>query len=145
VKPAGGSETVLIVEDEEPLRILIRRILVRAGYKALTAANGEEALRVCEHLEGRFDLLLTDVIMPGMSGRELAERLTAIQPHVRVVYMSGYSGDSIRQQGMLDPGLPYVEKPFLAGELIAEIRRVLDTKPVAGPAGTPGPRHTGER
>jgi PAS domain S-box-containing protein len=123
---ATGSETVLLVEDEEAVRRLADRILRSAGYKVLTAAGGSEALLLCEKHDGVIDLLLTDVVMPHMSGRELAERLAKTSPKLKVLYMSGYTDNAIVHHGVLDPGTRFIGKPFAAAELTRKVREVLD-------------------
>jgi two-component system, cell cycle sensor histidine kinase and response regulator CckA len=135
VGPTTGSETILVVEDEAALRSLAQRILAASGYKVFTAANGWEALRLCEGMQERVDLMLTDVIMPGMSGRELAERLTQAHPQLKVVYMSGYTGNGILHQGVLDPEMPFVEKPFRGEELMRRVRETLDGVAMREPEG----------
>lgn len=124
--PAKGSETVLVVEDESAVRRLSTRILRAAGYTVLSAANGLEALEMFEQHAGRIDLLLTDVIMPGMNGRQLAEKLKELMPGLRVLYMSGYTDNAIAHHGVLDPGMTLINKPFNAPELASKVRGVLD-------------------
>ncbi|MBI5479119.1 MAG: response regulator [Deltaproteobacteria bacterium] len=124
--PATGAETVLVVEDEEAVRKLAARILSAAGYTVLTAANGGEALLRCEQHQDAIHLMVTDVVMPRMSGRELADRLTAIRPELRVLYMSGYTDSSIVHHGVLDPGTHFVNKPFTAADLTRKVREVID-------------------
>jgi two-component system, cell cycle sensor histidine kinase and response regulator CckA len=121
-----GTETVLIVEDEAGVRKMVKRILVAAGYTVHVAANGNEAVRWCEQHPGEIHLLLTDVVMPDMNGRQLAERVTALSPKLKVLFMSGYTGDAIVHHGVLDPGSDFVAKPFKAVELQHKIREVLD-------------------
>jgi two-component system cell cycle sensor histidine kinase/response regulator CckA len=123
---ALGSETVLLVEDDEAVRKLAGRMLEGAGYKVLTADGGPEALRLVESAEKAPDILVTDVVMPAMSGRELWERLRARHPGMRVLYISGYTDNAIAHYGLLDPGTHLVSKPFTAGELAGMVRRVLD-------------------
>ncbi|MCA9524404.1 MAG: PAS domain S-box protein [Myxococcales bacterium] len=125
---ATGTETVLIVEDEDAVRRLAERILRGAGYDVHVAARGDEALRVCDELDGALDLLLTDVVMPQMSGRALAERLVERFPGLEVVYMSGYTDDAIAQHGILELGTRFVGKPFSAAELTRIVREALDTR-----------------
>ena len=107
----GGSETVLLVEDEEVVRNLARRILRDGGYRVIEAGSGEEALHLAGEHAGRIDLLLTDVVMPGMNGRELADRLVEIRPGTRVVFMSGYTEDVILQRGVSGERA-FLAKPF---------------------------------
>jgi PAS domain S-box-containing protein len=121
-----GTETVLLVEDEAPVRAIARRILEKNGYRVLEADSLEEAVRLSETEAGGIDLLLTDVIMPGSTGPELAERLLASLPDLRVVYMSGYTDGSVVAQGIIDGSSNFIQKPF-TGELLArKIRAVLD-------------------
>jgi CheY-like chemotaxis protein len=121
-----GSEIVLLAEDDEAVRNVAKRILVGAGFTVLTAADGPEALLLCEQHPAEIHLLLTDVVMPGMSGRALAERLTALRPGVRVLFMSGYTDNAIVHQGVLDPGTQFISKPITQGELLRKVRYVLD-------------------
>ncbi len=121
-----GEETVLVVEDEAAVRALVRTILRSRGYRVLVAGNGREALeRIAEH-DGRIDLLLTDVVMPEMSGRELAELVVARQPGIRVLYMSGYTTDVISEGGLLEPGVNFLQKPFGPDLLGQTVRQLLD-------------------
>jgi PAS domain S-box-containing protein len=124
-----GSETVLIVEDEEPVRAVARAILRRSGYTVLTAQNGGEALLICERHAGRIDLLLTDVIMPFLDGRQVAERLVSLRPDLKVLFMSGYTDDVIAPHGVLEPGLMFVHKPITPDTLLAKVREALDGAP----------------
>jgi PAS domain S-box-containing protein len=124
---SSGGETVLIVEDEEALREVTRRILTRNGYHVLTAANGPEALKVAEHSTSGIHLMLTDVIMPHMLGKELAAAICDLYPGTRVLYMSGYAQPVLASQGTLDPGVTLVEKPFSESGLLDRVRAVLDT------------------
>jgi CheY-like chemotaxis protein len=123
---AGGQETLLIVEDEDVLRELTREVLEAAGYRVLSAASGEEALGVAALHEGAIDLLVTDVIMPGMSGAELARRLGPPRPQMKVLYASGYTADAIAHQGVLEDGTGFLQKPYTPGELETKVRAVLD-------------------
>jgi two-component system cell cycle sensor histidine kinase/response regulator CckA len=120
-----GSETILVVEDEEPLRLLIADILTGSGYDVLRAASGEEALTVAGQ-RGRIDLLVTDVIMPGQNGSELAATLRALIPELKLLYMSGYTGDLITQHGGLEIEDLLLEKPFTKNSLLTKIRAILD-------------------
>jgi nitrogen-specific signal transduction histidine kinase/CheY-like chemotaxis protein len=123
---SAGAETILVVEDEAGIRNVARRMLSDAGYTVLTAASGDEALLVCERHQGTVRLVLTDVVMPGMYGKELADRLASLYPHMQVLYMSGYTDDSIGQRGVLDPGTHFIGKPFNAAELTHMVHQVLD-------------------
>jgi len=121
-----GTETVLIVEDEVAVRKIAERILRSAGYTVLSAPSGGDALLLCEKHGAELKLLLTDVVMPQMSGRELADRLGKTWPELKVVFMSGYTDDAISQHGVLAPGTHFVGKPFAAGELTRKVREALD-------------------
>lgn len=125
--PARGVETLLLVEDEEGVRHLAARVLSSAGYHVLSAANGEEALSLVAGHQGVVHLLLTDVIMPVMGGRELATRLLSSRPDLKVLYMSGYTNDAIVDQGVLDQGTQFIGKPFSVMELTRKVREVLDS------------------
>jgi PAS domain S-box-containing protein len=122
-----ATETVLVVEDEEPLRMLARICLESNGYSVLDAPNAAAALKLAKKHRGRIDLLLTDVVMPGMSGRELAKRLTSQQRGVKVLYMSGYNNVLIDHQGILDPDTALLEKPFTLHSLLIQVYKVLHT------------------
>ncbi len=123
---ATGTETVLVVEDEEAVRFLTRVILEKAGYRVFDAPNPREAEALFEENPMLFDLLVTDVIMPGSSGPRLFERLTQRRPNLKVLYVSGYTDDAIVHHGQLDPGVEFLQKPFTAGELNRRVREVLD-------------------
>jgi PAS domain S-box-containing protein len=124
--PAPGSETVLVVEDEPAVLALSRRALESQGYVVLAASDANAALRVVERHGGMIHLLLTDVVMPGLSGRELADRLSAQRPGIRVLYMSGYPGDAVVQHGTLPLGSAFLQKPFSPDGLARKVRDVLD-------------------
>ena len=124
----GGSETVLIVEDDDSLRKLARTVLKQRGYKVLEAENGEDALRVSEAHDGSIDLLIADVVMPKMGGKETAERLQPLYPQMKVIYMSGYTDNAILHHGVLAPGLNFFEKPFTPEGLARKVREILDTE-----------------
>ncbi len=122
-----GEETVLVVEDEPQVRNLAVRALKRQGYKVLEAHNGSEALLMFERGAPHIDLLVTDVVMPQMSGRELADRVAVLRPAMRVLFMSGYTDDAIVHRGVLEPGTAFIGKPFTMNALIRKVREVLDT------------------
>jgi PAS domain S-box-containing protein len=121
-----GTETVLLVEDEESVRNLIRTILQEYGYTVLEAYHGGEALRMAIRHEGSIHLLLTDVVMPLMSGRQLAEKLAPLRPETKVIYMSGYTDHTIVHHGILEPGTVFLQKPFTPGTLTRKLREILD-------------------
>jgi CheY-like chemotaxis protein len=123
--PARGTETVLLVEDEEMVRRMTREVLEGAGYHVLEASSGFEALRVSSGHGGRLDLLLTDVVMPGMSGRELAERLAPVRPGIKVLYMSGHTDDAIFHHGVTQAGTGFLQKPFTPDALERRVRELL--------------------
>jgi CheY-like chemotaxis protein len=120
-----GSETVLLVEDEEAVRDMAQEILKSNGYKVLRAGDGNEAIKVSEQFEGAIDLMVTDVVMPHLGGRELAEKLSVTRPGMRVLYMSGYTDDAIVHHGVLDGRAAFLEKPFTPDVLALKIREVL--------------------
>jgi two-component system cell cycle sensor histidine kinase/response regulator CckA len=122
----GGSETILLVEDSEPLRKLAKTFLESAGFPVLSAESGEDAMEVAARYGKAFDLLLTDVVMPGMNGRVLAEQLLARQPGIMVLYMSGYTDSFIAGHGVLEPGTHLLHKPFTEEVLVRKVREVLD-------------------
>jgi PAS domain S-box-containing protein len=128
----GGAETVLVAEDQAEVRRLALRILKSNGYDLLEASNGPEALEVSRNHAGPIHLLVTDVVMPGMTGRELATRLLELRPQIKVLYMSGYSADVIGHQGVLDPGVTCLPKPFTPAELALKVREVLGQPRAAG-------------
>ena len=121
-----GDETILVVEDEETVRKLAIRLLEGQGYKVLEAPDGGKALLLCEKFKERIHLLLTDVVMPGMSGRKLAERLKQIHPEMKVLYMSGYTDNAILHHGILEPGINFIQKPFTLDGLARKVREALD-------------------
>jgi two-component system, cell cycle sensor histidine kinase and response regulator CckA len=121
-----GSETVLIVEDDVPLGKLARTILEQRGYKVLEAENGEDALRVSEAHDGLIDLLITDVVMPKMGGKEVAEQLQSLYPQMKVIYTSGYTDDAIVHYGVLATGLNFLEKPFTTEKLVRKVGEILN-------------------
>ena len=119
----GGTEAILVVEDEAPLRELTGRLLTRAGYEVCTACDGYEALREYKAQEGRYSLVLTDFVMPGMNGKELAARLEALNPNIKVLFMSGYLDDIVLEVGTKTR---FLAKPFTSTDLLNEVRAVLD-------------------
>ncbi|MDX2021745.1 MAG: PAS domain S-box protein [Deltaproteobacteria bacterium] len=124
-----GTETILLVEDEPAVRSFVGRVLRQLGYKVLDASNGAEALLVAEQHKGRMHLLLTDVVMPRLSGQELAERLAPAWPDMAVLFMSGYAEEAIVKQGVLRPGSDFIEKPLNASGLARKVREILDRQP----------------
>lgn len=122
-----GTETVLLVEDEEKVRELASEILQESGYRVLKAKHGRDALSVAAEHHGPIHLMLSDVVMPQMSGRELAEQLTPLRKEMKVLYMSGYTDDAIVHHGVLDAGMAFIEKPFTPNALAHKVREVLDT------------------
>ena len=125
-----GTETILLTEDSPALRAAARQILERYGYTVLEVPSSKEALTLAHSRPGPIHLLLTDVVMPGMSGRELAERFTAKRPEVKVLYMSGYTDDAVVRHGVLRPGTAYLQKPFTPETLGHKVREALDSAPV---------------
>ena len=121
-----GTETVLLVEDEDGVRALVRQVLHKHGYNVLEARNGGEALLMCERHQGSIDMLLTDVVLEQMGGRELAERLLKIRPEMKVLYVSGYADDAIVHHGVLKAGTAFLQKPFTTDALARKVRFVLD-------------------
>jgi CheY-like chemotaxis protein len=124
----GGSETILIAEDEPDLRELTHLFLEGYGYKVLKASCAEQAIEIADAFRGPIDLLLTDVIMPGLSGRELAENLLSKRPQTKIVYMTGYTDDMVVQHKVLEPGVMLLQKPFSKGDLGLKVRSALDGK-----------------
>lgn len=129
----SGSETVLLVEDEDAVREIVRRVLERQGYHVLEAASGALALVVAAAWASRINLLLTDVIMPGMNGPQLAAQLLALRPDLRVLYASGYAADALGPMGLATPDVALIQKPFTPAELARRVRQALDDP-------RPGPR-----
>jgi PAS domain S-box-containing protein len=130
-----GTETILLVEDDAQLRALTSSVLAHCGYKVLSAAGTEEGLALCRQNHRDIHLLVTDVIMPGMNGRQLAEQVKQISPSTRVLYVSGYTSNAIVHYGVLDPGLRFLPKPFSLAALVAKVRETLDS-----PEAPPGER-----
>ena len=123
-----GSETILVVEDEDTIRALVCRVLRSHGYTVLEAADAGLALRLSQELAGPIHLLLTDVVMPQTSGRELAERMAWRRPEVKVLYMSGYTDDAVVRHGVLQEGTAFLQKPFTPDLLAQKVREVLDQR-----------------
>jgi CheY-like chemotaxis protein len=124
--PAAGKETVLVAEDQEEVRNLVEEILAVQGYTVLKASNGDEALRLGRTVKKPIHLLLTDMVMPGMNGKELAERMQKIFPGMKVILMSGYADDGIIQWSTVMQGMDFLQKPFRVETLIRKVRNVLD-------------------
>jgi CheY-like chemotaxis protein len=120
-----GTETVLLVEDEDAVRALALRVLRSHGYTVLEARDGDEALLISEQHQGPIHLLVTDVVMPGMSGRQLAARLAPVRPELRALYVSGYTDNAISHHGVLEPETPFLQKPFTPNGLARKARDVL--------------------
>jgi two-component system cell cycle sensor histidine kinase/response regulator CckA len=125
-RPLHGTETALLVEDEPEVRRLVERILQMHGYTVLSAASPAEAIAISRDRAESIDILVTDVIMPGMNGRELSRVLSNTRQNLRVLYMSGYTDAVIAQQGILEPGTAFVSKPFTPDVLARKVREVLD-------------------
>jgi len=133
VGPVDGTETILVVEDSEMVRQLVTTVLESFGYTVHTATNGVEALAVAERLGYEIDLVFSDVVMPGMNGRELAERLAERKPGIRVLFCSGYPDDTIIRQGIAAARFAFIQKPYASIELAQKVRSVLDTNAGDGP------------
>lgn len=127
-----GSETVLVVEDQDDVRRLALSVLKKFGYQTLEARSGDDALLIAENHDGPIHLMLTDMVMPGMTGKRLAERLRPGRPEMKVVYMSGYTADVITRHGILEPGIEFIEKPFSPAALAQKVRMVLGEARSAG-------------
>jgi len=125
-KPA--AETVLLVEDEHAVRDLASTVLKANGYRVLEANRGDEAVRICREFRGPIHALVTDVVLPHASGRQLAEDIESIRPGIRVLYMSGYTDDVISHHGVLDPGAAFLQKPFLPDTFVQKVRELLTSK-----------------
>jgi CheY-like chemotaxis protein len=127
-EPSRGAETVLLVEDEKAILRLGKMILERYGYTVIAAESPAEALTFVKEYHGPIDLLITDVVMPGMNGKELKERITAIIPEIRVLFMSGYTANVIAYHGVIEEDVQYLQKPFSVKTLAAKVREVLERK-----------------
>lgn len=126
-RPARGSETILVLEDESGLRALIRRVLEKQGYTVLEASNAETASLLAREHAGRIDILLADVVLPGASGRAVADELLVHRADLKLLFMSGYTEDAISRRGVLAPNTPFINKPFSADALAAKVREVLQS------------------
>jgi DNA-binding NtrC family response regulator len=125
-EPLRGGETILVVEDEENVRRLAVRILERQGYTVLEASCVNDALALCKERKEPIHMILTDVVMPEMSGPQLAEQLLSLHPQIKVLYMSGYTDNAIVHHGVLKDGVNYIQKPFTIDGLARKMREVLD-------------------
>jgi CheY-like chemotaxis protein len=137
------TETILLVEDALRVRAVVREILEMSGYHVLEARHGAEALEISERHQGPIHLMVTDVVMPQMSGRELAQRLAPVRPDMKVLYMSGYTDDAIVRHGVLGAGMAFLSKPFTPDALAAKVREVLETQPSQAAPGAPSPAYGG--
>jgi two-component system cell cycle sensor histidine kinase/response regulator CckA len=124
--PSRGDETILLVEDETVVRHLVAEILETNGYTVLQAGDGPSALELLRRHSGTLDLLVTDVVMPGMSGPEVAQAVTSMRPGTEVLYTSGYTDSAIGHHGVLEPGIAFLQKPFSADDLTRKVRMLLD-------------------
>jgi PAS domain S-box-containing protein len=122
----AGHETLLLVEDEDAVRVITRHVLERCGYIVLEAQGGKEAIQICEEYRNAIHLLVTDVVMPHMSGRQLAEQLKQLHPEMKVLYLSGYSGDAVVRHGVLEAEDAFLQKPFSASAVAYRVREILD-------------------
>jgi DNA-binding NtrC family response regulator len=123
-----GIETVLLVEDEDGVRALVRQVLQKHGYKVLQASSGAEALAICDQRTEPIHLLLTDVVLKQMSGRELSEIMVARRPKMKIIFMSGYTDDAVVHHGVLSQSTAFLQKPFTTQALVKMMREVLDQK-----------------
>ena len=133
IRVSRGTETILLVEDDSQLRELSTGVLSHCGYRVLSAATPEEGIAICESNHHEIRLLVTDVVMPRMNGRQLAERIQRVSPKIRVLYISGYTDNAIVHYGVLDPGLWFLAKPFTLSALVAKVREVLDSATSSAP------------
>ena len=123
-----GRGTILLVEDREDVRGLVREMLEADGYSVLHAPTAEDAMDLSAGLDNPIDLLLTDVVMTGMTGKELARRLSIVRPAMKVLYMSGYTENAIAHRGVLQPGISYIQKPMTSADLSSKVRETLGCK-----------------
>jgi CheY-like chemotaxis protein len=129
----GGSETILVVEDETALRELTCLLLQEAGYAVIESSGAEDALAAAKDSQRKIHLLLTDVVMPGLDGRDLANQMVVLRPRLKVLYMSGYTDDVIVHRGVLTQGTVLVQKPFTKNTLLQKVRETLDSQPANPP------------
>jgi CheY-like chemotaxis protein len=130
VPVAGGTETLLVCEDDETIRQLMCRVLTERGYQVLSAENSQKGIELAARHEGPIDLLVTDVIMQGMSGGQMAQQLKAQRPNMRILYVSGYTSDVVEQHGVLESGIQFLQKPFTAEDLARRVRELLDSEKI---------------
>jgi CheY-like chemotaxis protein len=135
-KMPHGDETILLAEDEAGVRALTRHVLQSCGYTVLEAAHGVEATRLAEKHQGSIHLLITDVVMPGMGGRLLAERVVGLKPGIKVLYLSGYTNDAVVRHGVLESEVAFLQKPFKPSALVVKVREVLDKPGAPGASPT---------
>jgi two-component system, cell cycle sensor histidine kinase and response regulator CckA len=126
VEICRGTETILLVEDDDAVRAVTQRALARFGYTVLPASGGEDALVIADAHPEDIDLLLTDIMMPGMNGVDVARRVVELRPGIRVFYMSGYADQDLVRQGLLTPGARFLQKPFTPQQLAERVRDILD-------------------
>ncbi|HXH24316.1 MAG TPA: response regulator, partial [Vicinamibacterales bacterium] len=124
--PASGTETILLVEDDEAVRRLARKVLEAKGYVVLEAEDGPRAVELARQSGSPIHLLVTDVVMPHVSGRAVAEQVRALRPGIKVLFLSGYTAEAVVQRGLLDADTPFLEKPFTPAGLASKVREVLD-------------------
>ncbi len=135
--PAGGGEIILLVEDEEAVRKLTLRMLQQLGYQVLTAPNGQKGIETAQGHSGNIDCLLTDVVMPNMSGKQLADAVLVVHPETSVIFISGYTENTVVHHGVLNPGVEFLPKPFSRETLANKLREVLGAKGRMGKAEDP--------
>jgi CheY-like chemotaxis protein len=123
----AGTATILLIEDETAVRALAKRTLEKVGYSVLDAPAGHSAVALAKRYRGQVDLVVSDVVLPDINGREAADQIRTLHPHTRVLFMSGYTEDEVIHRGVLSNGLNFLQKPFAPKDLIAKVRAVLDT------------------
>jgi len=134
IRSLRGTETIMVAEDTAAVRAVVRDVLERHGYTVVEAATGREAAQLAGRRPGGIDLLVTDVVMPELSGGDLVRELRAVMPDLKVLYMSGYTDDAVLRQGMLEPGADFIQKPFRPDDLARRIRDLLDAPATPPPA-----------